>query len=466
MLSLSIKTNFMSRKVFLSFLGTGFYQEVNYIGSNQAEEEVVPTRFIQESTILNYAIDFTKDDKIFILTTEGALINWEDNEHKNPKTEEHVFYEGLETKLTKLKLQPKPENIPIKKGSSTNELWDIFKTVYDLLEPNDKVIFDITHGFRSLPMLNMVLINYAKLLKNIEVLGVYYGAYDAEKIKSKNGKREFSPIWNLKSFVELQDWTNAANIFLNTGNALDLVKQIQDEENLELRNGLNSLSKNILVNRGLKIIEGTEIISLRNALQRIENKNLKPDETPLKPILEKIRNKFDYYKENHPINGFLAAKWAMENGLIQQAATMLEEAVITFVLFEINQEDKINISDIRLSVSAAITIGDNVDFRYTVPIKKTKNEELKDTRKREREEDLLNWQKENVPLIRALSYSNNLRSIINSIKNSIRSDINHSGFRENPRTYDEFQVSLTKRYKELRKLFIKLNKFELPHLNE
>src|SRR5690606_25471743 len=275
------------------------------------------------------------------------------------------------------KLQPKPENIPIKKGSSTNELWDIFKTVYDLLEPNDKVIFDITHGFRSLPMLNMVLINYAKLLKNIEVLGVYYGAYDAEKIKSKNGKREFSPIWNLKSFVELQDWTNAANIFLNTGNALDLVKQIQDEENLELRNGLNSLSKNILVNRGLKIIEGTEIISLRNALQRIENKNLKPDETPLKPILEKIRNKFDYYKENHPINGFLAAKWAMENGLIQQAATMLEEAVITFVLFEINQEDKINISDIRLSVSAAITIGDNVDFRYTVPIKKTKNEELK-----------------------------------------------------------------------------------------
>src|SRR5690606_17440043 len=218
--------------------------------------------------------------------------------------------------------------------------------------------------------------------------------------------------------------------------------------------------------RGLKIIEGTEIISLRNALQRIENKNLKPDETPLKPILEKIRNKFDYYKENHPINGFLAAKWAMENGLIQQAATMLEEAVITFVLFEINQEDKINISDIRLSVSAAITIGDNVDFRYTVPIKKTKNEELKDTRKREREEDLLNWQKENVPLIRALSYSNNLRSIINSIKNSIRNDINHSGFRENPRTYDEFQVSLTKRYKELRKLFIKLNKFELPHLNE
>jgi len=454
----------MSRKVFLSFLGKSFYEETNYLASNQNQNRMITTRFIQEASILNYTQDFTEKDKIIILTTEGALKNWEDNKHYNFRKKEYEFYEGLQTKLKQLNLSSEVKNILIPEGESTEQLWEIFQIVFDLIEDDDEIIFDITHGFRSLPMLNMVLVNYAKLLRNIKVKGIYYGAFEAKQ-KLENGK-EYSPIWNLKSFVELQEWTNAANIFLNTGNALDLAKQIQDEENLDLKKGLNNLSKNMLVNRGLNIIEGTQIITLRDALNRIENKHLKPEETPLKPILKKIRHKFDFYKENHPINGFLAGKWAMENGLIQQAATMLEEAVTTFVLFEISQEDKINIPNIRTSVSAAITIGDNVNFRYIIPMRKTENEELKNKFKREQEEELLGWQKEYVPIIRKLSYSNDLRTIINRIKNSVRDDINHSGFRENPRTYDEFQVSLTKRYNELRKLFIKLNKFELPLLND
>lgn len=456
----------MGRKVFFSFLGAGFYNPTLYTAEGQDYDNIKPTRFIQVSTVSLYCRDFQQHDKIYILTTQGSLTNWNDTEHRDPKTGEMVFYEGLNTGLRYLGLKCHVENIMIKDGKSPDELWEIFRDVFNLIEEGDTLFFDITHGFRSLPMFNMVLINYAKLLKNINVSGIYYGNYEA---RYTYDDREYSPIWNLKDFQLLNEWTNTANIFLKTGNALPLAEMIGDERGSEIKKGLQLFSKHMLVNRGLDIYKGKDAIDLRNYLKRKQaelqstNERNAPTEAPLIPILEKINNEFDFYKENNSINGFLAVHWAIRNGLIQQGTTMLEEAVTSFVLSDIGQEQYLNDENKRMTTSAALTIGANAVFNYTM-VPET-NQDEKENARGEIAKYNLKWEKEFVPVIRNLPYKMMLGKCVNSIKSSIRNDINHAGFRKNARGYDELEASLKKRYSEIRKILHDINKMDLPELN-
>ncbi len=456
----------MSRKVFISFLGAGFYQPTFYVAEGQNETDVPATRFIQEATISHFATSFNHADKIYVFTTVGALINWEDNNHKQSANENVVYYDGLKTCLNKLDLNAEFKNICIKDGKSPEELWEIFRDVFELIQEGDTLIFDITHGFRTLPMFNMVLINYAKLLKDISVSGIYYGAYDA---RYKLDGKEYSPIWNLKDFQLLQDWTNTANIFLKTGNAMPLAEMIEDENGQEIKNGLKLFSKQILVNRGMSIFSGKDAINLRELLKRRQNRienavdNKTIIEVPLTPILEKIKDEFDLYESNHPINGFLAVHWAIRNGLIQQGTTMLEESVTSFVMNDIGQGEYISDASKRMSSSAALTVGENVPFNYT------NVKELCENEKEEKQKAIaianLKWEIEFVPVIRNLPYKKKLGECVNSIKQSIRNDINHAGFRKDARGYDELEVSLKKRYREIKKILKDIGKMDLPELN-
>lgn len=447
----------MARKVFISFLGKGFYEETNYIDSSQNKGEVISTRFVQEASILNYTNNFSEKDKIIILTTEGSLKNWEDNEHYNYRKKENEFYEGLQTKLEKLNLFPEVKNIPIPEGESTQELWEIFQIVFDLIEDEDEIIFDITHGFRSLPMLNMVLINYAKLLKNISVRGIYYGAFEAKK-KLIDGK-EYSPLWDLKSFVELQDWTNAAQMFLKTGNGLPLSEMV---ENRRLKEELMQFSKFILVNRGVDIYKGNSIVALKKELHKILNSDISVHEKPLIPILKKVENEFIYYKQNDVLNGFLAVKWAIKNGLIQQGATMLEEAITTLVLYDLKEDDKIQNPDIRQSASAALVV--KQPFRYRVIPKERDTDDERAKKARLKAKEILAWEKEFVPKIQKLSYKDELGRIVSNLKENIRNDINHAGFRKAPKNYNTLNKLLINYYQEIQNYLKSNNIITLPNL--
>lgn len=447
----------MNRKIFLSFLGTSFYHETNYITEGQKEEDVQPTRFIQEATIRHFCHDFCQNDEIIIFTTEGALNNWQEEEHWNPFNKKNEFYSSLKTRLESLNLKCSFRNENIKDGKTTTELWEIFEKVFGLLKPGDEITFDITHGFRTLPMFNMVLINYAKLLKNITVKGIYYGNWEA---RYESGDKVFSPIWDLKDFDLLQEWTNNANIFIKTGNAMPLASLIPNNNHSEIKEGLENFSKFILVNRGMDILKGETMLNLKNALNNYEEEK---QNSPLNPIITKIIHEFDNYEEDNPMNGFLAARWAIKNGLIQQAATLMEEAVTTFVLYEIGQKEHVTDFSKRMKTSAAIVIGSNKEFQHTNPDSINPNEKDSENKLKTAQENLV-WEKEFIPAIRNLPYKKKLASILSGIKNSIRNDINHAGYREKPQSFDELVESTSKRYNELRKLLLLIKKVELPEI--
>jgi CRISPR-associated DxTHG motif protein len=68
--------------------------------------------------------------------------------------------------------------VEIPTGKTTEEMWDTFKNVTNYVDEGDRVIFDITHGLRSLPFLVFLFAAYLKSAKNVEIQAIYYGAFE------------------------------------------------------------------------------------------------------------------------------------------------------------------------------------------------------------------------------------------------------------------------------------------------
>jgi CRISPR-associated Csx2 family protein len=323
----------MSRKVFISFLGTSNYSEVKY---QLGRDNPITTRFVQIATYQYLCNDFKNEDKVLIFTTPTAKnVNWFDNGHKNYDTKETIQCDGLKSCFERNGLNI--DSIDIPEGKSENEIWEIFQIVYNQLMPNDEVIFDITHSFRSIPMLNMVLINYAKVLKNISVAGIHYGAYEVEN--------EIKPIWNLISFSELQDWTLAVSGLVKFGNSSEIKKLAQQEvlpilqnkddlnnamaqELVQLAKSVEFVTDALATNRGDEIVGANIFNNLQKNIKTLSNSNFIP---PFKPIIDLIHKKTERFNVSKDImNGFVSVEWCIDHNLIPQGYTMLQESIFTY----------------------------------------------------------------------------------------------------------------------------------------
>ncbi len=354
----------MPRKVFISFLGSTNYKECKYSKGNYVSNTV---RYVQEAT-LGYikANLWTENDKGYILVTGGRQgsesKNWQDNGQIDYESKNTINQTGLKTELEKLNLPFAVEDIPISDGNTESEIWGIFDTVYNLLHENDELYIDITHGFRYLPMLSIVLANYGKLLKNITVKSISYGNYESRDKKSNE-----APIIDLTAFSQLQDWTNAANIFINHGN-LDSLALLTKQEITpllaktkgknktastlrNLANKFEEFSTFIKVNNVPAINTGIIFDKISKIILSLKNDLI----TPLNPIIEKIQEKISIFStSNDTLNGFRAVDFCIENGLIQQAYTMLQENIVTIIL-EKEKKDVKN-KTYRLVVTGAFRI--------------------------------------------------------------------------------------------------------------
>jgi len=58
-------------------------------------------------------------------------------------------------------------------------LWKIFDGINSVIDEGDDIIFDVTHSFRSLPVLTLIALNYVKFLKNVNINKIDYGAMEA-----------------------------------------------------------------------------------------------------------------------------------------------------------------------------------------------------------------------------------------------------------------------------------------------
>ena len=332
----------MARKVFISILGTGYYNRTKYYSDKV--DSFVETRFVQEATLKLLTQDWDKNDHAYFFLTKSAReSNWNDpaqTNHTLVRRGERDTYTGLSKILKGMALAYQYDTIDIPDGNNEEDIWKIFQIVYNRFSKNDEIYFDITHAFRSIPMLVMVLINYAKFLKNIKVKSITYGNWE-----SRN-EENLSPIIDITSFSELQDWTNAANNFVNFGNSGSIselankkIKPILRETKGadEIANGIRNFSKNITqltealsTNRAFLFEEGILTSKILKEINILEQHKIIE---PLKPLLNKTKEKIESFSENDPVlNIFRAVRWCLDANLIQQAYSLLREGMINYIL--------------------------------------------------------------------------------------------------------------------------------------
>lgn len=333
----------MGRKVFISFLGGTNYKYCDYWKNGKSFGNV---RFIQEATLnyLNVNQNWESDDMALILLTKGAeSSNWVDNGQKdregNIAIDERTqsTLEGLSTRLKEFKIKTETIN-KLPDGNDETEIWTIFERVFERIEANDELYFDITHGFRYLPMLVLVLCSYSKFLKNITVKSVTYGNFEVARDLGHG------LIVDLLPLTQLQDWTYAAGQYLDSGNVERLVGLCSEEirpilietkgsdEAAKLLNGFVKKLSDVIEERqtcrGMNIIKSSSLKGLKEYSEKLKTSTFIK---PFNPIFEKIKASLVSFDDNENIkNGFSAAVWCYDNGLFQQAATILQEFVVSF----------------------------------------------------------------------------------------------------------------------------------------
>ena len=334
-------------KAFISFLGTGNYTDCMYTLDQQCGD---PVKYVQEDIIRRFCSDWRSQDEIRIFTTDDAKSkNWDNDGHIDFKTKQILPNMGLGHRLNNMKITATLQRYNIPMGNSEDEIWEIFQIVFDALNEGDEIIFDITHGFRSIPMLFMTLIGYARMLKNITVSGIYYGAFEVLGHPSEVSKMpmedRIAPIFDLTSFEQLIEWTEATQSFVKNGSAHGLkqlaggrikpiLKETQGQDHVasairDIVNGIDRISRNLMVNRGAEIIT-FDYDRLRQRITTLKNDDIFIK--PLGPLMSVIESKIDGFAKNDIQNGFKAVEWCVEHGLYQQAITMLQENLITFIL--------------------------------------------------------------------------------------------------------------------------------------
>lgn len=355
----------MARKVFISVLGTGLYSSCKYVAEGFCSSE---TRFIQLAS-LEYlgAKNWDSNSKGYILLTEKARkANWnvEGNKCYNAKTNEELPYKGLHDVLKNAELPFNIEGVSIPDGKNEQEMWQIFEIVFKLLENNDELYLDLTHSFRYLPMLMLVLGNYSKFLKGDIVCSLTYGNYEA--MDPNTGE---APIMNLLSLSSLQDWTFASADFLKNGNADRLVELSKKEYEPLLRNAetrtedtkklknlvdlMGTFSSDMRTCRGLNIIKAKTTDNAKGLISELQTIVV----PQLKPVFHKLEESIKTFEGQGCVNNaFEAAKWCFYKQLYQQATTFLEEGVISYFC----QRHGIDLDDKgkRELITSAFTITD------------------------------------------------------------------------------------------------------------
>ncbi|MBI2806665.1 MAG: CRISPR-associated DxTHG motif protein [Planctomycetes bacterium] len=176
----------------ISFLGTGKYGKTTY----SFESSTCRTQYVAHALAL-----FTKPNEIRLIATAEA---W--NQHGDS------LAQGLSGFG-----HPVPGQVRVPTGGEPQKLWQMFGAIVEVIRTSDcPVLLDITHGFRMQPFFAAACIQYIQsVLPNPPQIRVVYGEY--------RGSEQESPIWELTPFLEVLSWSRNLMMFLQTGQADDVV---------------------------------------------------------------------------------------------------------------------------------------------------------------------------------------------------------------------------------------------------
>lgn len=332
----------------LTFLGTGKYKEVTYVWQ---EEKAVQTYLFPEAVAHIF-----EPEKLLVFVTETAKnkqpCSSKHSAHNQttPRPEKEKTY--LEVLQDRLGAIVEPVDIP--EGRSEAELWEIFDRVASTVNEGDKIVLDITHAFRSIPMLVLTIAAYLRRTKGVTVEHIVYGAYEARKpFKDPPDPEDRAPIFDLTPLLDLLDWLSGAEILLKQGDGRSLGQKLVEihqrlrhqggdmlpEKLKTLGNLLSTFSQDLWLNRPLQAMQKADILvnSLKEAAHEV-SQWAKPFGVILEQVSSELSQLSYYEPKTLNIENLLKQRefiyYCLQKGLIVQAVTYAREWVVNWTILQ------------------------------------------------------------------------------------------------------------------------------------
>ncbi|MED4923857.1 TIGR02221 family CRISPR-associated protein [Anoxybacillus geothermalis] len=433
----------MGRRVLLSFLGLSDYEYCYYTYGGVTSSY---TRFIQTAVYELFRGDEPMDVVVFA-TKEARDRNGQDRK-KGDK-----LLEGIDTAFRRIAPEANVKIVEIESGQDEQSNWRLFDRIMDEIKEGDVMYFDITHSFRSIPFVALIVLNYARLVKQADIGAIVYGWFEVigrpVDVEQMPAEQRVAPIVDLTSMARLLDWTNGVDQFLRTGDAFIIQELTAKENSAVFRNPsstqtmrnevkeLNQLTKRLdqtekvfRTCRSLQIDE--EVQKFHEQLARVRSSSAEAIK-PLVPLLDVMEKKYAMFDDDPIMNSWKAVRWCLDHGLIQQALTMLEENAVTAVCrvlgFDLRDEK------IRGDVHSAIEI-----LLRDIPKEK--------------------WRVRSVELVEQIidflsPYKGDLKPF--SMLKERRNDINHAGARPQPLKAEKFWPNAEQSFQELGVFFERMS---------
>ena len=204
----------------VSFLGTSDYQPTTY---TLPDGNSWQSPYVQEALMRYY-----EPSSLVVLVTPEARAK-----HATALTQQ-LAATGV-----------KPLFKAIETPVSESAQWALFDVLSDALQGTNRAMLDITHGFRSAPLVGVAAALYLEKLANVTVDPIVYGhrAYDSDT----------GQVVELGSFLSLIKLTYGAHIFETSGDARPLQRELQQDTDSEMATIVHQLGH---MSEALHLLQG------------------------------------------------------------------------------------------------------------------------------------------------------------------------------------------------------------------
>ncbi len=302
------------QKVLVGILGRGqFNKESGKYDYKETEYRLENGTKKSSKLVLDILKDEIKPDQVYIVGTKESLWGVADE------------YIG------------KYKKIIVPYGKNSEEFWEIFEVFLSLDMKDKEIHFDITHGFRSIPLFVSTLLNFFTKVKGARIGGVYYGIFEA---KNDDGS---TPVVNMLPFLEMNRFIEAFYIFKKYADGTEIASIIEEKlkdipvEQKKEFSKLKSLAKELRFYS--KSVGFSALRFYQSSLEKIEGIITEVEKVPsslkatgfLMDDMEKEAGRFKGIKTLWR-KDLLTAQLFFERKRYAQSLTILRETALTYIL--------------------------------------------------------------------------------------------------------------------------------------
>lgn len=332
--------------ILITQLGLGGYQNTTYI--DEKGNRIANTGYAFDAVVQK-----ENPDKMLFIGTRNSkwddVIKWysQDLDEKEKEegrelgiliSEKKTDWKAAEAFLCKAGRFEKVKIAIIPNGSSEEQLNEYFNILFEAFnqildkEKNTRIIFDISNGFRSIPLYMMMFIRYVGMISNKKIsYTVYYGMFDARQGNA-------TPLVNLNTVSELTEWINAISEFRSFGSVKKLYQCLEMEKNKDNADEVNGIITEI--QHFDYALNSNNLYYLETGIKHIVNLDVDALQlsSQAKLMLEDLRKDFsDRFVDEtamYPHAKMLVklSQLFTQQGRYGAAAVSVQESIITYIM--------------------------------------------------------------------------------------------------------------------------------------